>query len=178
MCVEEQTTKRNKHLEDFPAKTVHRFQFYSRGKDPNCVCLCISLLLDIIKLIFTKTTTTTTTIIIVTESTCCQEALTWNPRVEKKKSQNNNWNTEQIKSHRGVSETSVMGAPCLVTDRVIYACCHGGNMAGRFWWYILTLCQFSFVGALDGFATHFYSILWNYDFNETRGDRFTSSCYK
>lgn len=84
MCVEEQPTKRNKHLEDFPAKTVHRFQFYSGGKDPNCVCLCISLLLDIIKLIFTKTTTTTTTIIIVTESTCCQEALTWNPRVEKK----------------------------------------------------------------------------------------------
>lgn len=83
MCIEGQTTKRNKHLEDFPTKTVHRFQFYLRGKDQNCVCLCIALLLDIIKLIFTKITTKTT-IIIVTESTCCQEALTWNPRVGKK----------------------------------------------------------------------------------------------
>lgn len=88
MCTEEQTTKCNKHLEDFPTKTVHRFQFYLRGKDQNSVCLCISLLLDNIKLIFTKITTMTT-IIIVTESTCCQEALTWNPRIEKK-FQNNN----------------------------------------------------------------------------------------
>lgn len=30
MCIEEQSTKPQKHLENFHTKTVHRFQFYSK----------------------------------------------------------------------------------------------------------------------------------------------------